>query len=558
MKRIRAIFLSLLVSIGMVVEAATPTIHGVPVDTILAQMTTREKATLLVGNGWSSMFMGIGMARPNHHHAVPGAAGETRAIPRLGIPQIILSDGPAGPRICANSHLFPAAMNLAATNDTVLVEQIGQAMGREAQRLGIHVLLAPGMNLTTNPLCGRNYEYYSADPELSARTARAIIRGMQSAGTGATAKHYAMNNVEHNRMKYNFIVDSLTEHDLYLRNWERIVRFESETDAEKPWCMMSSYNRINGEYAQLSPYLLDTILRQEWGYDGVVMTDWMFYNQICERVMAGNDLIMPGLTPYIGEIVRGVRHGRITEGRLNEAARRMLLLIARTTSAAAPASPESDDEIRMLIRRAGAAGCTWIKRSPVSLRSLSSNGALTIALYGTAAYHTIAGGTGSGFVRSDSIIDIATGLQAAGVTITDDHMRLHREFLRKRRNFEKVGGMSIVSRYMGRPAPKFMAVPESLIDEDAIRTDAAVLTIGRLIGEGRDLKPEQLNLSKTERSQLQRIAESFHKAGKPVIVLLNTPPYFETESWAEWADAILHIGYPGEEAGHSVADALMQ
>lgn len=528
------------------------TIGGQTIDSLMAQMTTKEKATLLVGNGWSSMFMGIGMARPNSRHAVPGAAGETRAIKRLGIPSIILSDGPAGPRVCAHSYLFPAAMNLAATADTALVEEVGYAMGLEAKRLGIHVLLAPGMNLTTNPLCGRNYEYFSPDPDTSAMMARAVIRGMQAAGVGATAKHFAMNNVEQNRMKYNFVVDSLVARTLYLENFRQTLVCE-----HAPWCVMSAYNKVNGTYVQLSPFLLDTILRKEWGYEGVVMTDWMFYDDIADRVNAGNDLIMPGMSDYIGRITRAVKSGKISEERLNEAARRVLTLVARSLQGAEMPTPAAGD-ILSLIRRAGAASCRWIMRpETISAKIQADRQMPTIALYGTAAYHTIAGGTGSGFVRCDSIIDIATGLHEAGFTIMDDHKKLYREWLKVRRNFEKVGGMSVVSRHMGRPAAKFLPVSHSLIEQDAQRTDFALLVIGRLTGEGHDIREANQTLSKTEFEQLAKISASFHEQGKQVLVLLNTPPYFETATWEHLADGIAHIGYPGQEAGRSVSYFLL-
>lgn len=553
MKRIVSLFLAAAVTLSTWAETAsyadrqTPyRIHGQTVDSLLQQMTLHEKATLLIGNGWASMFMGIGMARPNKHHDVPGAAGETRAIPRLGIPSIILSDGPAGARVCARSYLFPSAMNLAATADTLMVEEVGRNMGLEARRLGIHVLLAPAMNLTTNPLCGRNYEYFSASPDTSAMMARAMIRGLQSVGVGATAKHFAMNNVEHNRMKYNFIVDSLTEHNLYLRNFREAIG--------ESWCIMSSYNKVNGEYVQLSPYLLDTILRQQWGYDGVVMTDWMFYDHIADRINAGNDLIMPGMSEYIGRVERAVKSGKISQQRLDEAVRRVLIMIAKATENDTVTMGKRTDP-KALIRLVGTASCRWIKGD----KSLAINPQqhAKIALYGTASYHTIAGGTGSGFVRCENIVNISEGLQEAGFTIMEDHKALFRKWLKIRRNFEDIGGMSIVSRHMGRPVAKFMPVGEKTITNDALRTDIAILSIGRLTGEGHDIDPSKQTLSKSEREELEHISRHFHANGKKVIVLLNTPPYFETASWQGLTDGIIHIGYPGQEAGYSVSDFLI-
>ena len=215
--------------------------------------------------------------------------------------------------------MFPCGMALAATNDTLLVEQIGRAMGQQARALGVDILLGPGMNLMRNPLCGRNYEYYSENPQLSAAMARAMIRGLQASGCGATAKHFTLNLQETNRMHNDVIIDSTTLHDIYLRNWKEML-------AANPACIMSSYNGINGKPVQLDAYLLNTVLRQQWGYEGVVMTDWMFYTHVVNRIKAGNDLIMPGSKSYIGRIVWAVKHGKLSEERVNEAARRVLSL----------------------------------------------------------------------------------------------------------------------------------------------------------------------------------------------------------------------------------------
>ena len=268
------------------------------VDSVLAQMTLREKATLVVGNGWGSLFEGFRIPFC-HGHRLPGAAGESRAIERLGIPSIILADGPAGVRLMKHQMTaFPTGISLASTRDTALVRAVGVAMGEEARAVGVDVLLMPGMNLMRNPLCGRNYEYYSEDPDLSGQIAAAMVKGVQSVGVGTSVKHYAMNNQETNRFRTNAIVDSATMHDLYLRN------FRIAIDDSKPWTVMASYITVNGTPVMRNKTLLTDILREQWGYEGAVITDWEAHPRSYEKIAAGVDLLTPGMTSRIGEIYR--------------------------------------------------------------------------------------------------------------------------------------------------------------------------------------------------------------------------------------------------------------
>lgn len=546
-----------LCALGIAVQAQNTAANRV--DSLLAQMTLREKATLLVGNGWGSMFQGIGMPAIGKHR-VPGAAGETRAIERLGIPSLILSDGPAGVRIKANgADMFPCGMALAATADTLLVEQIGRAMGQQARALGVDILLGPGMNLMRNPLCGRNYEYYSENPELSAAMARAMIRGLQASGCGATAKHYALNQQETNRMHNDVIIDSTTLHDIYLRNWKEML-------AAQPACIMSSYNGVNGKAVQRDAYLLDTVLRQQWGYEGVVMTDWMFYTHIADRIAAGNDLIMPGSKSYIGRIVWAVKHGKLSEERVNEAARRVASLVLKREMEKTPFglrnsnNTEAEYDNRSLIRTVGAAACVLLKNEndalPVNAQSANKR-ATVVALYGATAYHSIGGGTGSGFVRCDSVISIARGLEDAGYILHPATKADYEEYMTHAKNYQRIGGMSVVSKNMGRAPLKEMAIEKDIIAERADEADVAVIVLGRQAGEGQDRSLEKdWHLNGEEQSLIRNVCAYYHARNKKVIVVLNISGLVEAESWADLPDAILCCWCPGEEVGHSVADVL--
>ncbi|CQD24929.1 beta-glucosidase [Mycolicibacterium conceptionense] len=216
------------------------------------------------------------------------------------VPAIVLTDGPHGVRRQTGSaadHLglsgsepatcFPPAVGLSQTWDPELVERVGQALGRESRALGVHVLLGPGVNIKRDPRCGRNFEYYSEDPLLSGKLGAAWVRGVQSRGVGASLKHFAVNNAEHDRMRASSDVDPRTLREIYLRTFEIVVR------QARPWTVMCSYNRINGVYASENPWLLTTVLRDEWGFDGVVVSDWGAVADRVAAVAAGLDLQMP-------------------------------------------------------------------------------------------------------------------------------------------------------------------------------------------------------------------------------------------------------------------------
>ena len=249
-----------------------------PVSEVVKAMTLDEKVSLLVGGGMYVPGMQMPGALPNQAEAqkrVTGAAGTTAAIPRLGIPAIVVCDGPAGIHAfnAGKSRLYyatawPTGTLLASSWDTSLVKKVGVALGGEAKEYGIDILLGPGMNIHRNPLGARNFEYYSEDPLLTGFMASAMVDGIQSNGVGVSAKHFFANNQETNRNTVNTKISERAIREIYLKGWQMMVR------KSNPWTIMSSYNLVNGPYAAENYELLTTILRKEWGFKGFVMSDW--------------------------------------------------------------------------------------------------------------------------------------------------------------------------------------------------------------------------------------------------------------------------------------------
>lgn len=543
-------------------------------DSVLRAMTLHEKATLVVGNGWGSMFKAYHLPFCGEHK-VPGAAGETRAIPRLGIPSIVFSDGPAGVRVRERgATAFPVGISLASVQDTALIEAVGRAMGEEAASYGIDVLLMPGMGLMRNPLCGRNYEYFSEDPALSGRVASAMIRGVQQASVGTSAKHYALNNQETNRFHNDVRVDSVTMHNLYLENFRIAIQGAS------PWTVMSSYNQVNGTPVQRHPYLLTDVLRRQWGYEGVCLTDWTLHRHAAAKVQAGTDLLMPGWKSRIGAIERAVRRaerGRdyhvldtLSEARLTEAAGRVLRLIAKTNTFRGDSlygQPYDTLAHRALARRAAAAGCVLLRNEESTLpltnppyeTAEAPSLPPRIALFGVHSYSLLAGGTGSGYVNCAYRVSLCDGLHAAGIVTDSVLEKDYRRFMKLPTSKIRIGGMSIVSKYMGQPAYHELPLRCEPIEAACRRTEVAVVTIGRQAGEGGDRSVGRGDwlLTEKERNLLADVCRIYHAAGKRVIVVLNIAGPIETASWRDLPDAILLAWCPGQEGGHAIADILL-
>lgn len=279
---------------------------------------------------------------------------KTHAVPNTGIPSLFLSDGPHGLRKQEGAQdcmgiaesrpatCFPTASALACSFDPALVERVGVAIGEEARRQGVDVVLGPGVNIKRHPLCGRNFEYFSEDPVVSGELGAAMVRGIQSRGVGACLKHFAANSQEHARMVSDSVVDERTLRELYLAPFEHVVR------RAHPWSVMTAYNKLNGVYCSESEWLLREVLRGEWGFDGAVVSDWGAMSSSVASVRAGLDLCMPGPRPdHARALVESVRSGDLGEDRVTEAASNVERLARRVAAArgAMPVGPTSGEPL---------------------------------------------------------------------------------------------------------------------------------------------------------------------------------------------------------------------
>ena len=531
------------------------------IDEVLNAMTLEEKAQLLVGGGNDS-FVGSGAMLGHQKKLVAGAAGTTVAIPRLGIPATVVADGPAGVHIDAHRDNtdqtffatgFPIGTCLASTWNTDLVEQVGRAIGNETLEYGIDVILGPGMNLHRNPLCGRNFEYYSEDPIVTGLIGAAVIKGIQSQGVGVSAKHFAVNSQETARTKVDERVSQRAIRELYLKGFETAVR-QSE-----PWTLMSSYNIINGVYAQGNKDLLTTILRDEWGYKGIVMTDWIGKRDKLpteQEVTAGNDLMMPGYPAQAEDIVQAVKAGRLDIKDVDRNVRNMLAYIVKTPRFKGYQFSNKPDlkAHAAVTRQSSTEGMVLLKNTGVlPIRNLK-----TVALFGVNSYDFLSGGLGSGCVNVPYVVDMVTGLKNIGVTTTPLLTEIYQNYVKFAKAKLKADKNPIMWFLdQGQPKLDEVEISDRCVQHEVQEADAAVITIGRQAGEGMDRKIDgEFNLTKMEQDMIFRVSDQFHAQGKPVIVIINSGSVMETASWRDRADAILCAWQPGEEGGNSVADVL--
>ncbi len=517
-------------------------------EDLITRLSIEQKIDLVMGTGFSNAMGGSSK--------VPGAAGSTAPLPEFGIPSMELTDGPAGVRINPQREndpksyfatAFPIATNLASTWNPALVERVGAAMGDEVREYGTDILLAPGMNIQLNPRGGRNYEYFSEDPLLSGKMAAAIIRGVQSQGVGATVKHFVANNLETSRMVLNAEVDEQALREIYFRGF-RIALQESQ-----PWALMTAYNKLNGTYTSQDPLLLKNILRDEWGFEGLVMSDWLSGDDSVAQLKAGNDLIMPGRPENREEITRGLADGSLGEADLDDNLRRILPTILKSRSAQSyPYSDKPDLQANATIaRQAAAEGVILLKNQDATLPLVNIEKA---AVFGNTSYDFISGGTGSGDVNEAYTVSLVEALGANGIAIEPGLQQAYADYAVD----AKAKQPKRTSFFQFIPPIAEMPVSPDLAAQLADSQDIALITIGRNSGEFQDRPLEDdFYLSATEQALISTVSEAFHSKGKKAVLILNIGNVVETQSWKDKVDAIVLPWQGGQEAGNAVVDVLL-
>ncbi len=480
------------------------------IDDLLQAMTLEEKASLCSGEGY--WF--------------------TKSVPRLGLDRIMITDGPHGLRrqVGAADHLglnksvpstcFPAGATIANSWDEELTKRLGELIADEALSEGVHVVLGPAINIKRSPLCGRNFEYYSEDPFLTGKLAASYIRGVQSRGIGACPKHYAVNNQERLRMMIDAVVDERTLREIYLLPFEYAVK---EGGAKT---IMSSYNLVNGAYANEHPYLLDTLLQQEWGFNGVIISDWGASNDRVEGLIAGNQLEMPTtMGETDAEIVEAVKCGKISMELLDMRLRPLLRLMLETQHSLRGDHQFSQDAHHIEARVIAEKSMVLLKNREQILPLQADD---TVAIIGDLANIPRYQGAGSSIVNPTKLDSPLTALKESGLRV-----------IGYEKGYKRYGKRS--SSTLVRRAVKL-----------ATKVDKVILFLG--LDESTEAEGIDRNHTQLRETQVELLRE-IHKVNSEIVVVLSGGSVVDM-SWDTLAKGVLH-GYLGGQAGaYAIANIL--
>lgn len=566
-----------LVTTQLLIQACTnnrlPQLGQNKIENVIAAMTPDEKVGMSVGDGKflpatesKTTEQGTGIIIANQNSKM--------VIPRLGITSSALTDGPsgvnrdphpAGATEYSYTTAFPTSTCLAATWNLDLIEKVGRAFGNEVLEYDYDVVLMPALNLHRNPKCGRNFEYYSEDPLLSGKLAGAMVRGVQSNGVGATLKHFLANNQETNRRSYNAVISQRALREIYLRGFEIAVK------EGQPKAIMTSYNKVNGYYTAETPELLNDIVRQEWGFKGVFMTDFDGYGSAVAKVRAGNNMLMGGSKDEVKELTEALKNKTLDESTLNKnlVYNMELKLNSPRAKGYIPSQKPDLEAHARIAREAAGEGLVLLKNEK---NTLPFKGVKSVAVFGKISYYLIEAGTGSGGIRSNKYaISVNEGLKDAGYQVLKELEDSYTAFN------ASIMEQNLVPDYFNNPvmlanngikdgkAPGHfkkrlipfhdeMAITQDQIKKQVANSDIAVITLGRSGGEGYD--NGYLPTSEAELSLVRNVCETYHAAGKRVVVVLNIGGVCETASWKNFPDAILVAWQPGQEGGYAIADVL--
>jgi beta-glucosidase len=543
------------------------------IEAVIAAMTPDEKIGMSVGDGKflpgaesKTIEQGTGIIIANQNSKF--------VIPRLGIYSSALTDGPtgvnrdphpAGAKEYSYTTAFPTSTCLAATWNLELLGKVGEALGNEVLEYDYDVILMPALNLHRNPRCGRNFEYYSEDPLLSGKMSAAMVNGLQSKGIGATLKHFLGNNQESNRRTYNAVISQRALREIYLRGFEIAVK------ESNPAAIMTSYNKVNGYYTAETPELLNDIVRKEWGFNGVFMTDFDGYGSAVAKVRAGNNMLMGGNMDEVRELTAALKNKTLDEHMLskNLVYNMQLKLNSPRAKGFIPSLKPELDAHAKIAREAAGEGMVLLKNDH---KTLPFKDVKRVAVFGKISYYLIEAGTGSGGIRSNKYaIPVNEGLKSAGFELSKELEDSYTAFI------AGIFEQNLVPDFFNTPkiladnnirdgkAPGHfkkrlvpfhdeMPMTREQIARELPNSDIAVITLGRSGGE--NYENGYIPTTDTEIALVRDVCEAYHAAGKKVVVILNVGGVCETASWKNYPDAILVSWQPGQEGGAAIADVL--
>ena len=554
----KLLFCCFATTLSLSIAVAQPQLTSKNIDKVIKALTLEEKAHLVVGARLQDNKDAAGEIGYTKL-LVPGVAGTTYPIERLGISPVVMADGPS--RICLSlsrkgedrryyTTNVPSGILVASSWSSDVPYRIGEILGNEAREYGIDVVLAPGINMMRNPLCGRNYEYYSEDPLLAGKIGAAFTNGIESQDVGACVKHLAVNNQEINRLNNDARLSQRALREIYLKNFEIVVK-ESQ-----PWTIMTSYNFINGRHASEDRCLLETILRGEWGFEGLVVSDWGGGYDAAKQIYAGNDLIEPGRYSEVKRIVSAVEGGELAMADLDRSVRRVLELVlksVRHNNYQFSNNPNLVEHAKTT-REVEPEGFVLLKNEQNALPLKTEQ---KVALFGTNSYNLILSNSVSLRSLNGRTVNLNEGLTNAGVSLHEKTNSIYTKHLANEvKRLTPIWKQRRWCTYDLRPLE--VKGVRNYTAQAAEEADVAIITIGRNSSEAFDRHVERdFNLNMHEQAMIAAVSRDFHSRGKKVIVVLNICSPIEVASWRDKVDAILVTWLPGQEAGNSIADALL-
>ncbi len=540
-------------------------------ESLVAKMTPYEQMNMLVGPGYALQpdysFGTNYEALTNIKNDIPGTVGYINGVYNestgLDIAAVKLADGAAGVRIDpvldgdSNRYYgtaFPVSTLLASTWNLDIQESVGKAIGTEIKEYGLDFWLAPGLNIQRNPLNGRNFEYYSEDPLLSGMMASAAVTGAQSVGVGTTVKHFVANNAETARNIINNVISPRALREIYMRGFEYAV------DNSNPWAVMTAMNQVNGHYTGQWYDLNTTVLRDEWNFEGLVMSDWWSGDgNYPEMIKSGNDLIESGgvaLAYRYGEVgalqqlEAAYESGELEEDTIRTSAVRVLTQSLKTPSNQGYEFSSSPDLAThaALSRESASEGVILLKNDSGTLPIEQSS---SVASFGINQINTLKGGYGSGDVNAAYIVSIIDGLENK-FAIDADLKALYQDHFSTNKTETDFNGLSTIIECSEPP------LSAAEIEGFVTANDVAVISIGRYSMQGKDRTNTEGDylLSTDETNLINDVASAAHAQDKKVVVVLNIAGIVEMESWKDDVDAIVLAYLPGQEAGDVIADIL--